>query len=55
VYQFLTPGTALQYEARAMSRDYRKSPDWGISPEREGAGASIIRHIEEYCRLHSIV
>jgi hypothetical protein len=54
VYQFTTPEADLQYEARGMARDYRTSPDWGPSPEREAARASIIAHIDEYARRQGI-
>lgn len=54
VEEFRTPGAFLQYEARTMSRDYRISPDWGPSPEREAARTSIIAHIDEYARRQGI-
>ncbi len=54
VYQFPVPEAALQYEARGMSRDYRTSPDWGPSLEREVARTSIIAHVGEYARRQGI-
>lgn len=53
-YQFATPFGALQYEARAMSSDYRTSADWGPSPERRAARDSIIAQITGFSRLHRI-
>ena len=49
-YQFHTPFGELQYESRAMSRDYRLSRDWGPSPEREAVRAAILAYIEGYSR-----
>jgi hypothetical protein len=54
LYQFSTPGGALQYEARKMSKDYRTSLDWGQSPERDAARTSIVTQIDGFCRLHNI-
>jgi hypothetical protein len=54
VEEFQPPGARLRYQARSMSTDYRISPDWGPSPEREAARTSIIAHIDEYARRQGI-
>jgi hypothetical protein len=51
IYEFHTPFGRVRYESRAMSLDYRTSPDWGPSPERDVVKAAILAQIEGFCRL----
>ena len=51
---FSTPFAEVHYVARVMSQDYRKSLDWGPSPEREAVTVSIITRIRGYCLAHGL-
>ncbi len=53
-YQFHTPFGELQYDSRPMSKDYRLSPDWGPSAERDAVRTAIITQIEGYCHLNGL-
>lgn len=47
-YRFVVNGTLIEYRDRTMERDWRTSPDWGPSAEREDAVSSIVRLIDNY-------
>ncbi len=54
-YEFRVPGATLAYEQSSMSQDYRSSPDWGNSPEREAVRAAIVRQIDGFRASRGIV
>jgi hypothetical protein len=51
---FQTPFAKLVYTSRPVSTNYRSSPDWGPSPERQAVIAAIIAQIEGYCRTNGL-
>jgi hypothetical protein len=53
-YSFILPSAHLHYSAQFMSVDFRSSPDWGPSPERNRVTAAVIRWIDGYCAVHGI-